>query len=80
MNSASSMFNVWGLERSQISTHFCPRLTHGLERSQLLSLLLSTASCTIGWGLEMTLLGVLSTADSYPIDLKGLERSLKFCG
>ena len=51
-----------------------------LERSQLLSRLLSTASCTIGWGLEMTLLDVLVTADSYLVDIKGLERSLKFCG
>ena len=33
MNSAGSMFNVWGLERSQISTDLFPRITHGLEMS-----------------------------------------------
>ena len=91
------MCNVWGLERSQFTTHLITRLTQGLEmtlsifipdqisildvyqgleRSQLLSTLLSTASCTVSWGLEMTLVDVLFTAGSYPIDLEGLE----FCG
>ena len=52
----------------------------GLERSQLLPMLLSTPSCTISWGIEMNVLVVLFTADSYPIYMKGLEMSLIFSG
>ena len=76
-----------GLERSlfasvcdQFSVSFSAIYGRGLERSQLMSMLLSTASCTIGWGLEMNVLILLFTADSYPIYMQGLERSIKFCG
>ena len=50
-----------GLERSLSASVFWLNLwsrmcTRGLERSQLLSLLLSTALCTVDWGLEMSFL------------------------
>ena len=53
--------------------------TRGLERSQLVSVLLSPASSVFGWGLERSLSACLSD-DSYAIYTKGLERSqLVFC-
>ena len=52
----------------------------GLERSQLVSMLLSTALCTIGLGLERSVLVVLFNVDSYTIYMQGLEMSLTIHG
>ena len=81
---------TWGIERSlsaSIFDHVFDSVsiilfsgdsyaiyTKGLERSQLVSVLLSPASCVFGWGLERSLSAYLSD-DSYVIYTKGLEMS-----
>ena len=49
----------------------CTRVLKGVN----LCMLLSTALCTVSWGLERSVLIVLFTADLYPIYMQGLEMS-----